>query len=245
MKTKFFVLIALLVVSSALISACAPITAAAQSPSTNPPVRQITAIGEGKVYLTPDTAYVTIGVHTESDSVASALNDNTRQAQAVSDALKELGVDLLDVQTSAFNVYPQQQYDKNGVPTIIKYVVDNTVVVTVRDLSKLSQILDTSIRSGANNINGIQFDVKDKPAAVAEARKLAIEDARNTAQDLAAAAGVELGVLDTLSVYSSGGSVPIYEGKGGGASMSVAASVPVSSGQLVIIMDATLIYEIK
>ncbi len=245
MKTKFFILIALLVVSSALISACAPITAAAQSPSTTPVTRQITATGEGRVYLTPDTAYVTIGVHTESDSVATALSDNTRQAQAVSDALKELGVDPVDVQTSAFNVFPNQQYDKNGAPTTIKYVVDNSVIVTVRDLSKLGQILDTTIRSGANTITGVQFDVKDKPAAVAEARKLAIEDARNTAQDLAAAAGIELGNLDNVSVYANGGSVPIYEGKGGGSSMSVAASVPVSSGQLVIIMDATLVYEIK
>ncbi len=245
MKTKFFVMIALLVVFSSLISACAPIAAAAQSPSTPSTPRQITATGEGKVYLTPDTAYINIGVHTESDSVANALNDNTRQAQAVSDALKELGVDSQDVQTSAFNVYPQQQYDKNGNPTTIKYVVDNTVVVTVRDLSKLGQILDSTIRSGANNINGVTFDVKDKPAAVAEARKLAIEDARKTAQDLAAAAGIELGDLDNVSVYSNGSTVPIYEGKGGGGAMSVAANVPVSSGQLVIIMDATLVYEIK
>ncbi len=184
-------------------------------------------------------------MHTESDSVANSLTDNTRQAQAVSDALKELGVDPQDIQTSAFNVYPLVQYDKNSNPTGTKYVVDNTVTITVRDLSKLGQILDTTIRSGANNISGISFDVKDKPAAVAEARKLAIEDARKTAQDLASAAGVELGDLDTLSVYSSGSTLPIYEGKGGGASMSVAASVPVSSGQLVIIMDATLVYEIK
>ena len=38
----------------------------------------------------------------------------------------------------------------------------------------------------------------------------------------------------------------MYEGKGGGgAALSVAANVPVSSGQLVIVMDATLIYEMK
>ena len=245
MKNKFFILIALMVVFSSLISACAPIAAQAQSPATTPITRQFTATGEGKVYLTPDTAYVYIGVHTESESVGTALSDNTRQAQAVSDALKELGVDPKDVQTSAFNVYPQQQFDKNGVQTTIKYMVDNTVNVTVRDLSKLSQILDTVVRSGANSISGIQFDVKDKPAAIAEARKLAIEDARTTAQDLAAATGVELGDLVTLSVYSNSGPVPVFEGKGGGASASVAATVPVSAGQMVIIMDASLTYAIK
>lgn len=245
MKSKLFILVALMVVFSSLISACAPITAQAQSPSTTPVTRQMTVNGEGKVYVAPDIAYVTIGVHTESDSVGSALSDNTKQAQAVADALKELGVDPKDVQTSAFNVYPSQQYDKNGTPTIMKYVVDNSVSVTVRDLANLGQILDTVVRTGANTIGGISFDVKDKPAAVAEARKLAIEDARTTAQDLAAAAGVQLGDLVTLSVYSNSGPVPVYEGKGGGASASIAASVPVSSGQMVIIMDAALTYEIK
>ena len=142
--------------------------------------------------------------------------------------------------------YPQQQFDNTGKPTKTVYMVDNTVNVTVRDLSKLGQILDTAVKTGANSISGIQFDVKDKPAAIAEARKLSIDDARKQAQDLAAAGGVTLGDLQTLNVYSNGSPTPVFEGKGGGGTaMSVASSVPTSSGQLVIIMNATLVYEMK
>jgi uncharacterized protein len=244
MKTKYLPLIAVIILLS-LVSACAPITAAAQAPAPSTSTRTLTAQGEGKVYLTPDVAYVFIGVHSESESVGQSLADNSKQAASVSDALKGLGVDPKDIQTSAFNVYPQQQYDNTGKPTKVVYVVDNTVNVTVRDLQKLGQILDTSVKSGANSISGIQFDVKDKPTAIAEARKLAIDDAKKQAQDLAAAGGVQLGNLQTLNVFSNNSPVPVYEGKGGGAAMSVAANVPVSSGQLVITMDATLVYEMK
>jgi uncharacterized protein YggE len=247
MKSKYLPLIAIIsIFVLSLVSACAPITAAAQAPATTPATRTLTAQGEGKVYLTPDLAYVFIGVHSEADTVGQALTNNNNQAQGVTSALKELGVDPKDIQTSAFNVNPQNQFDNNGKPTKTIYVVDNSVNVTVRDLSKLGQILDTSVKSGANTISGIQFDVKDKPTAIAEARKLAIDDARKQAQDLASAGGVTLGDLQTLNVYNSSGPVPVFEGKGGGASaMSVAANVPVSSGQLVIIMDATLVYEMK
>jgi len=245
MKNKYLLTIAAFALILVVATACAPITASAQAPATTPVVRTLNAQGEGKVYVTPDIAYIYIGVHTESDSVASALSDNNKQAQAVSSTLKELGVDPKDIQTSAFSVNPQQQFDKNGQPTKTVYVVDNTVNVTVRDLSKLGDILDTTVKSGANTINGISFDVQDKASAIAKARKLAIEDGRSQATDMATAAGVTLGDLQTLNVYSSSGPVPVYEGKGGGSAVSIAGNVPTASGQMVITMEAAMVYEIK
>jgi uncharacterized protein YggE len=246
MKNKYFLSIAALTLILIVATACAPITAAAQSPAVTPGVtRSITAQGEGKVYVTPDIAYIYIGVHTQSDSVASALSDNNAQAQAVSSTLKELKVDPKDIQTSAFNVNPQQQFDKDGQPTKTVYVVDNTINVTVRDLSQLGSILDAVVKSGANTINGISFDVQDKATAIAKARNLAIQDGRSQATDMASAAGVTLGDLQSLNVYSSSGPVPVYEGKGGANAVSVAPNVPTASGQMVITMEASMVYAIK
>ncbi len=247
MKNKYFLTLAAFVLILIVATACAPITAAAQAPVSTPSTanRTITAQGEGKVYVTPDIAYIYIGVHTESDSVASALSDNNKQAQAVASTLKELGVDAKDIQTSAFSVNPQQQFDKNGQPTKTVYVVDNTVNVTVRDLAKLGDILDAVVKSGANTINSISFDVQNKATAIAEARKLAIQDGRSQATEMASAAGVTLGDLQSLNVYASSGPVPVYEGKGGASAVSVAGNVPTASGQLVITMEASMVYEIK
>jgi uncharacterized protein len=242
MKNKLFLFVAIAVLALSLVG-CATPTVLAQTPDKTT-VRQLTAAGTGKVYLVPDLAYIYIGVRTEADSVGDALNQSNEKSQAVANSLKELGVDLKDVQTSAFNVMPQPQYDQNGKQTKTTYIVDNTINVTVRDLSKMSQMLDVVVRNGANNINGISFDVKDKTAAMSQARKMAIEDAHSQAVEMAAAAGVTLGDLQNMVVYSNNGPVAMLEGKGGGAAVT-ASTVPVAAGQLLVQMDANLIYEIK
>ncbi len=239
MSKRLFFALSILIVA-ALLAACAP-----AAPAQQPYVRQISASGSGRVYLTPDVAYVNISVNTKSEKVADALKDNNTLAQAVASALKEMGVEEKDIQTTAFNVYPQQEFGPNGEVTRNLYMVDNTVYVTVRDLTQLGQLLDVAVRAGANNINGIQFDVLDKEKAMSEARRMAVENARKQAEELAALAGVQLGVLQSMNVYVSNPPVPVYEGKARGGAMSADSSVPVSAGQLVISVDANLSYEIK
>jgi hypothetical protein len=48
----------------------------------------------------------------------------------------------------------------------------------------------------------------------------------------------------SINVYITGFPTPIFSGKGG-AAMDMAASVPVSAGQLVMTMEANLAYAIK
>ncbi len=226
------------------LSACAAIPAAAAGTDTN--IRTLNASGEGKVYLVPDIAYVNIGVHSEAATVAAALKDNNAQAQAIQKALTDMGVDPKDIQTAAFNVYPQQQTPKPGstdTTPVTVYVVDNTVTVTVRDLQKLGSLLDTVVSSGANNINNVQFDVANKDAAMAEARKQAIQDAQNQATEIASAAGVVLGSIQNMSVNANNLPGPVYAGKGGFATAD--SSVPVSAGQLLITASANITYIIQ
>ncbi len=226
-----------------ILGACAPVAApvvAAAGPANIP---QMMASGTGEVFITPDLAYVNIGVQSKMENVASALEDNNAKAQAVSQALKGLGVDAKDIQTSAFNIYPWQEYGPGGESLETKYMVDNTVYVTVRDLEKLGSILDAVVRAGANSINGVQFDVTEKEKYQSEARRLAIENAKQTAQELAGAAGVKLGRIINLNVYSSGGPTPVYEAKMGMGG--VGGNVPVSSGQLTLTMNADITYEIE
>lgn len=226
------------------LSACASIPASAAGADAN--IRTLNATGEGKVYLVPDIAYVNIGVHSEAATVAEALKNNNAQAQAIQKALSDLGVDVKDIQTSAFNVYPMQQNPRPGdaeATVVTVYVVDNTVSVTVRDLAKLGDLLDTVVSSGANNINNIQFDVANKEAALTEARKQAIQDAQRQAQEIASAAGVVLGSIQSMNVNAIGQPGPMYSGKGGFATAE--AAVPVSAGQMLISASANVTYIIQ
>jgi uncharacterized protein YggE len=216
----------------------APVTTAA---ATN--VRTLSATGTGEVYITPDIASINIGVHTEASDVTSALSQNSQQAQSISDTLTGLGVDAKDIQTSNFNVYPVSNYGPDGQVTSKSYSVDNTVYVTVRDLNKIGDLLDAVVKSGANTINGITFDVQDKSAAEEQARNQAIQAAQTQAESIAKAAGVTLGDLQTISVTASGTNSFVYDKYN--ATYGGGVNVPVSAGQLLISIDANLTYAIK
>ncbi|MBE0695740.1 MAG: SIMPL domain-containing protein [Anaerolineaceae bacterium] len=241
---RFSLLLGLLLVL--VLSACAaPVAPVQNSPAqqVSEPLRTISVNGTGQVTLNPDLAYVYIGVQSQSEQVADALTQNNDKAKAVASSLRDLGIEEKDIQTSSFNIYPQQQYGPNGEVTSTIYMVNNTVNVTVRDLQLMGRLLDVVVRTGANSINGVTFDVQDKSKAIAEARKLAIESARGQADEMAQTAGVTLGDLQTMSVYSSQPPVAIYDAKN--AMGTAASQVPVSAGQLVIQVEVSATYFIK
>ncbi len=229
-----------------VLSACAAPASPGQGTSAGQgatPPRTISVNGTGQVTLNPDIAKVFIGVQSQSESVADALTENNDKAQAIASALREMGIEEKDIQTSSFNVYPQQQFGPTGEMTGTTYVVNNTVNVTVRDLQLLGRLLEVVVSTGANSIDGVTFDVQDKSQAVAEARRLAVESARSQADQLAQTAGVALGDLQTMSAYSSQPSVMNYEGKGGMSALG--SQVPVSAGQLLIQVDVSATYFIQ
>ena len=147
-------------------------------PTSTPPPRNIAVTGNGKVYLTPDIATISIGVHNENESATRAVENNNAQAEAVMGVLLDIGVEEEDIKISNFNIYPEQRSDDSVNPSSTVYVVDNTVFVTVRDLNNLGSILGSVVEAGANSIFGIQFDVADKTQALSAARKLAVENAQ-------------------------------------------------------------------
>jgi uncharacterized protein YggE len=238
MKTKFLFLIAILVLGIGL-TACGPSTITVQP---QPPQRTITVTGTGMVTLTPDIAYINIGVHSQDASASAALTDNNTKSQAVIDVIKAAGVAEKDIQTTNFSIYPQQQYDNNGNLTGILYVVENTVYVTVRDLSKLGSLLDASVRAGANTINSISFDLADKTGALSQARSAAVAEARKQADELTGATGVSLGDVQTISYYDSTVPVTIQYSR---SDMAAAGSVPVQAGSMQISTTVSIVYEIK
>jgi uncharacterized protein YggE len=242
MKTKFY-LVTVIALFALIVSACG---AAAGSPAAQEPPRTISVSGAGTAYLVPDIAYIYVGVHTEKPSASDAVNENNAQTQKMIQALTDFGIDAKDIRTTNFSIYPFDKYDPaTGVPTGEKYyAVDNTVYVTVRDLAKLGKLLDTVIAAGANTVNSVQFDVADKDAALKQARADAVKDAQVKAQELADAAGVSLGEIQSIGFFDNV-SYPAYEGRGGGGGVVNAAAVPIQPGQLTFTVTVNVTYAIK
>lgn len=238
MKSKLFLFLSILL-AAGLLAACGPSTVYTQA---LPPQRTITVTGTGTVTLTPDIAYVSIGVHSTDASASAAMADNNAKAAAVIAVIQAAGIQAKDIQTTNFSVYPQPVYDDNYNQVGVTYAVNNTVYVTVRDLTKLGEMLDATVQAGANNLGSISFDVADKTEALSQARLAAVENARAQADELTSATDVSLGDVQTISYYDSSAPLTVQYPR---AEMAAADNVPIQSGSLQISTTVTIVYEIK
>jgi uncharacterized protein YggE len=226
-----------------LVSACVS-SQSLPTPTSTPAPRSITVTGSGKVFLTPDMATLSIGVHNEDENAARAVEGNNTQAQSVIDVLLEMGVEEDDIQVSNFNIFAEQRVDQNGNQSSTIYIVDNTVLVAVRDLDNLGEIMGTVVEAGANSVFGIQPDIADKTQAISDARRVAVENAHVKAEELARAAGVTLG--DIQSINESGSSpIPVFEGKSSVGFGGETEQVPESFGQLSLTVEVSVVYNIR
>lgn len=250
MKYKKFILTGILALALVLSGVGGAALAQDSTPTATPagevaqPGRTITVTGSGQAFLTPDIAYVNVGVQTEGADAAEAVAENNTDAENVIEAIRNFGIQARDIKTTNFSIYPQQHWDNQGQPTgEITYIVQNTVMVTVRDMEQIGALLDAVVAAGSNTINGIQFDVEDKNAGLSAARQAALTDARSIAEELAQAAGVELGEIQNISTTSSQPIGVYYDVRA--AQEGVGGAVPVSPGETSVQVNVDVVFAIR
>jgi uncharacterized protein len=216
-----------------------PVAAPAFSQEAIPPM--ITVTGEGVVEATPDIATLMIGVTTQGATAAEALAANSAAMDAVLSRLKAAGIEGRDLQTSNLSLGPDySRYDSSTGAAPTSYVASNMLTVRVRALDSLGTVLDAAVADGANTLNGLTFGLADPSPVLNEARKEAVADARAKAELLAAAAGVKLGKI--VSISEAGAvtdPVPMFRQEAADG-----AAVPVQGGELGLSANITVFYEI-
>jgi uncharacterized protein len=202
--------------------------------------------GHGSVDVEPDTAQITIGVSVTLPTMEEAQTQSNAQTNALIEALQAAGIAEEDLQTSNFSVWVVRNYDEQGNPSDIQgYQISNQLNVTVRDISTVGAVLEAAIDAGANDIWGISFYVDDPSAAQSEARKLAVEDARRKAEELAAASGMSLGrVLAIAEGTGLASPMPLMAQRGGGGMAMDAAAAPIQPGTNEVAVDVQVVYEL-
>jgi uncharacterized protein YggE len=216
----------------------------AQGGAATMPQRTIMVSGDAEVASKPDQARLSAGVVTQAETAAGALEANTTAMNRVFATLKAAGIPENRIQTSNFSVQPQYApfRPENPQPQrIIGYQVSNNVSVVVDDLTKVGATLDALVRSGANQLGGIQFMVADPKPLAERARSLAVVDAQAKARTLATAAGVTLGPLMSIQETSSVRPIPVFAM----ARAQVAEAVPIAEGEERVRVDVTMTYAIQ
>ena len=208
----------------------------AQAAATTTAPSGISVVGQGKVTAKPDVAYVTVGVQTMAPTAKEAMDQNNTTMAAIVAALKDLGIAAKDMQTGSINLYPQMQQPKpdgSGANEISGYSANNSLNVTVNDLTKVGAVLDTAVAAGANTVGGIRFDVKDPSALEDQALQAAVKDAQSTANLVAGGLGLKVSGVQNVTVNSTNVPGPIYYDVAASAPKGMGgASVPVEAGEL-------------
>jgi hypothetical protein len=195
----------------------------------------ISVTGEGIVQTVPDQATLSLGVTTNGATAAAAMAANTTAMTAVIARLKSAGIAEADLQTSNLFLSANWGGYDSSAPKVVDYSASNMLNVRLRDIASLGEVLDAAVTDGANAVNGITFGLADPKPAMDEARTRAVADARARAEVLAAAAGVELGAI--VSITEAGafpGPAPMFRAD------AAAAPVPVETGEVAITANVTV-----
>ncbi len=170
-----------------------------------PDAPSITVPGQGSVRVVPDVADLRLGVVTTRPTAADARATAAATMQAVLDAVAAAGVERADLRTTLVGLDAVRDYSSERGPVVTGYQLTNTVEATIRATDAVGRVIDAALAAGATSMDGLSFRLADPTAALAEARRLAVADARARAETLAAEAGVGLGAVVAIV---EGGALP-------------------------------------
>jgi len=167
--------------------------------------RSIHVSGSAMINVVPDRAVIQLGVQSNGLTARAVEDRNSATTQAVIKAVRGLGVEAKDIATDWYIIQPV--YDNYDSLYIKGYRINNMIAITLRDVSKTSQVLAAALQAGANEVIQVDFYTSELRKYRDEARELAMKAAREKAEALAKAAGAETGCVlsiqeNTWSYYN-------------------------------------------
>jgi len=194
--------------------------------------RWISVTAEGEASVAPDVALVSFAVSGNGKELAATRDDVNARSSSVLAVLRKLGIAEGDLGAPDVGIHPEYDYRKGQ--RLIGYRVTRQMTAKVRDLDRLSTVLDSVVAAGANEMQGAQMSASDPSAAEHQALTAAMHAARAKAEVLAEAAGVSLGALARLEEEADFGGPPMPKMRM--MAMSESADVPteVAAGDLTV-----------
>lgn len=179
--------------------------AAAAEPNT------IAVSGMAEQEVAPDMAYIDVGINVRADDAENARTQEAQIASQIRRALLGLAITDNDLQNTSYYLYQEYKVDRNGVRTADKYVLDSSIKVTVKDLDKLSRVIDNVVEAGATNISNITYALSTQNIIQRQLLATAVENARDKAAVVANAGSRTLGNMLSADINSfDGGTIVAY-----------------------------------
>lgn len=227
--------------------------------------------GHGEVKATPDIAGVYFTISKNAATIKDAQAGVATVEKTALSVLKAKGVADADIKTTDASSYPNYKYlnaicpqpilnvsGSNSVSSgsaiycppgkqvLDGYTASESITVKVRNTDSVGDLMQALGIAGVSNLSGPNFSIDNQDALKAQARKLAIDDAKTKAQALAKDLGVSLGKISSFNDSSNNYPVMYAENSMvSGAVAPKAAPAVIPAGQNTITSDVTITYEIK
>lgn len=171
------------------------------------PLSLVTVTGEGTVKVVPDRVVIRARIEHTGKDATEVKAQNDKVVNNVIKYLKSQKIPSKNFQTEYITL--NKDYNYQSKETF--YSANQAISITLEDLSKYEKLMSGLLESGLNRINGIEFKSSKREELESEARKKAVLDARDKAQEFAGALGQEVGVAHTISEIENGNyPLPMY-----------------------------------
>ncbi len=169
--------------------------------------RLFTVEGQAEATAIPDSALISFGVTKDATSVQQAKDEVNKITNQITEDIKKLGVEVKDIKTTNYSVNPQYDY-AFGKQQLRGYTISADMQVKLKPIDQANKAIDLATKLGATNVGGVQFVLEDSKQKALEnqARKEAIDNAKEKAKSLADAAGIKLGRI--IDIQENGGVQP-------------------------------------
>lgn len=206
---------------------------------------------EAKINLAPDIAYITAGVTEERATASEAMAAQAAAMNGVFSALKASGVAAKDMQTSGLNLYPRYDYlevkqrdgSTRGEQKLAGYVASNQITARVRNLDTLGATIDSLVKAGGNTFSGVTFALDDDKDIKNQARTQAMKEAIAKAELYAAASGLKVARIVSISEGYEYSPQPQMMARAEMA-MDAGAPTPIAGGEVGVTASVSVLFEL-
>jgi uncharacterized protein len=163
----------------------------------------IKVTGQSEIKVVPDEVILSLGVETWNKELISGKNENDKIIDQIIGVVKAQGIEAKYCQTDLMRIQPRykKEYEKE---VFLGYFVTRRLVITVKDLSKFSSVLTSSLQAGATHVHGIDLRTTELRKYRDQARSLACKAAEEKAKSMANDLGRKLSGVHEI-IENSGG----------------------------------------
>jgi uncharacterized protein YggE len=203
--------------------------------------------GEGSVNVSPDVAKITLGFEEQGQVLKQVQDEVNQKSKNLTKELKKIGIDDKYIKTVSYSVYPIRNYN-SPTNNITGYSVSTFYEVEIEDFEKINNVLLLASQVGVNNIGNISFEVNDetKEEKTQEARKIAVDKAKQKAEGLSKASGITLGKIININENSANNfPQPLYTTRDLEVETPNSTSPSIEPGETKISVTISLSYEVR